>query len=455
MITEVLDRAFVLNEAMRIHERWNAGSSGGRRRGPLNQNSGIGAEVADALKAAILRELRATPNNPVTSRRRTDTAPVAKPQIEGPYISSDPIISIVQSALELYLLDPETPDGVEPDTKNPMVTDQRVARKKTTRRVFEKFSVTDVGWVSSVVAMGIRNFKNRRPFNSKPAQSMTIADKCRVVVVGDWGSGVPRAQHTAMAMRKHIVNAKDHGMQCHVVHLGDVYYSGFEYEYRDRFLPYWPVHPTESEKALSWCINGNHDMYSGGYAYYDYLLADPRFARQERSSFFRLANSHWQILGLDTAWDDNGLKDPQAAWVREQVANNPQKTMVLSHHQFFSARENSPDVGKVLREKLKDVLEANKIDAALWGHEHRCMTYEPYDHIRHARLIGHGGVPVWVDDFTEALPSPGRFQSSKFMGGGLERFAKMGYAVLDFDGPLIKAAYYDEDGVLDLEEVIQ
>ncbi len=131
-------------------------------------------------------------------------------------------------------------------------------------------------------------------------------------------------------------------------------------------------------------------MYSGGYGYYDTLLADLRFGRQAKSSFFRLYNKHWQILGLDTAYDENGLRDPQAKWVVETLGANQQKTMLLTHHQFFSAYENSQDVGVVLRRKLRPVLAAGRIDAAVWGHEHRCLTYSSYENIRYPRLIGHG-----------------------------------------------------------------
>lgn len=450
MISDVLSRAFVLREATRIHEVLKGSRTTGRRSGGANAEL-ADPEITESLRHSIVKEMSTTRKMGGDTKRRAATNSEEK---EAPYISSDPIISIVQSALELYLQDPDTVDTVEVDTTNPSVTDRRAAQKRSGRRVFEQFSVTDIGWVSSVVAIGIRKFKDKRPFNPNPAQDLQIGDNCRVIIVGDWGSGIPRAQKVAMEMRKHVVDAKNQGIECHVVHLGDVYYSGFEFEYRERFLPYWPVLPTEADAVRSWCLNGNHDMYSGGHAYFDYLLADPRFARQERSSFFRLANKHWQILGLDTAWDDDGLKDPQDAWVRDKVASNTQKTMIMSHHQLFSAREQSPDVGRVMRAKLKGVLELNKIDAAIWGHEHRCVTYEPHDHIRYGRLIGHGGVPVWTD--TDSLAAPGVFQSNKSMGGGVnERFAYMGFAVLNFKGVEIEAAYYDEDGGLDLREVLK
>jgi hypothetical protein len=45
---------------------------------------------------------------------------------------------------------------------------------------------------------------------------------------------------------------------------------------------------------------------------YATALADPRFALQERSSWFRLGNDHWQVLGLDSSYEDGGLYGDQA-----------------------------------------------------------------------------------------------------------------------------------------------
>ncbi|MBY5471521.1 hypothetical protein HFO86_15075 [Rhizobium leguminosarum] len=457
MISEILDREFVLTQARLIQKHLSGPSTSSRRRSsPMDAVGAIDKEAAELLDSAIQREDAARS----TVRRGGSSNRSAKGSPNEPYISSDPIISIVQSSLEEYLRDPTSPDQgkvVRRAGDEPFVTDSEVVGERSSRgrRIFEKFSVTDIGWVSSLVAMGIRKFESPHPFNPEPAPTHILSDRFRLIVVGDWGSGVPRAQKTATSMRNHLKSAMDAGLECHVVHLGDVYYSGFEYEYRDRFLAYWPVYPDEASLAGSWCLNGNHDMYSGGHAYFDYLLKDPRFARQAGSSFFCLANKHWQILGLDTAWDDDGLKDPQASWVKKRVSDNDSKTMILTHHQLFSAREHSADVGKVLREKLGSVLDAGKIDAAIWGHEHRCVLYEPYGNVKYARLIGHGGVPVWADDSDSALPKPGMFQSTEFMTSILgEKFAYMGYAVLDFDQSKIVANYFDENGKLETSEII-
>jgi hypothetical protein len=470
MIAETLNRDFVLRQAEIIQKHIQSRSSP-LRRGLSSLGTEVDAadlkETAQLIEEAIKNEKFAGPAAVIDSQRRGDGID----ERNQAFISGDPVMSNIQSALEFYFDDPGSMENASPlrpfvdkqrgDRRGyvemPIVTDRKLIGIPTPshgkRRVFDKFSVSDPGWVSSLVAMGIARFKKPHPFNSEPAPTVVVGDICRLIVVGDWGSGIPRAQRNALEMRKHVEASLAEGAECHVVHLGDVYYSGWEYEYRDRFLPYWPVKPEEHDRVGSWCLNGNHDMYSGGFGYFDYLLGDPRFARQSKSSFFRLANNHWQLLGLDTAWDDNGLKDPQSDWVTAMTMADGLKTVLLSHHQLFSSRESGENVGKVLRAKLGRVLEAGKIDAALWGHEHRCMLFEPHENVRYGRLIGHGGVPVYADK--GALLAPASFQDMDFITSKLgEHWAYMGFAVLDFDGPSVGVRYFNENGRLDKKEVL-
>src|SRR5204863_9774529 len=90
-----------------------------------------------------------------------------------------------------------------------------------------------------------------------------------------------------------------------------VYYSGWAREYDKHFFPFWPVQLGEADQIFSWGLNGNHDMYSGGYGLFDHMLADPRFKHQAGSSWFSIENRHWRIVGLDTAWDEEGIHDPR------------------------------------------------------------------------------------------------------------------------------------------------
>lgn len=383
------------------------------------------------------------------------------------YFSRDPILSLLQSALDEYYAQPEhahevvtTPaNGARQGPADVVVTDRSLGRRLPPGpgdgrpRVFDKFSITDIRWIRSKLAEGIRLLRGKHAFNETPAAPVTIADRARFVLAGDWATGLPRAQKVAAQMRRAIDDAQQDGVPVHVAHLGDVYYSGWGHEYLRRFLPYWPVRLDEADRIGSWCLNGNHDMYAGGHAYYNVGLADPRFARQQRSSFFSLVNAHWTILGLDTAWEDHALKDPQADWLAQELkAAGARKTVLLSHHQLFSAYEPpEPE----LAARVAPILARTPVTAWFWGHEHRCMVYNAHEHVSFARCIGHAGVPVYMwHDEPDAYPSPGKYEYRKFIRNGLERWALFGFAVLDFDGPALRVRYVDENGDTHYTETI-
>jgi len=394
------------------------------------------------------------------SRRGRESAP---PLDDFVFLSRDPIVSLTQSALEFYFDHPDSKDKVVqeemPDVRRrgakgdvPMITDRHLpgvtARRSSNRRLLDQFSITDPGWVSSLVAMGVRWLRKRHAFNPTPPQPVQIGNRASVILVGDWGTGIPRAQRVGTAMRRAVEQGVRDNRDVQVIHLGDVYYSGWKFEYQNRFLPHWPVKPEEADKIGSWSLNGNHDMYSGGHAYFEYLLKDARFGKQNQSSFFRLYNQNWQLLGLDTAWDDNGLKDPQGSWVKQVVDQNKQKTILLTHHQLFSAYEDGPDMGKVLGQKLGPVLDNNQIHTWFWGHEHRFIIYGPSVNVQNARLIGHGGVPVYMTHAVgDPYIKPAVFEDRRFIPpGGLERWAMFGFVILDFEDSRINASYVDETG---------
>lgn len=317
--------------------------------------------------------------------------------------------------------------------------------------LFGAFEQTDVRWMACLVAMGIRRFRGRRVFNSDPAAPLTISNKARVVMVGDWGSGLPRARKIGAAMREVLQEAGAQGREQHVIHLGDVYYSGWQREYERHFLPYWPVKPGEEGRIASWSLNANHDMYSGGHGYYDHLLKDPRFARQQQSSFFSLENDYWQVLGLDTGYAEHALGGDQATWVNHRADAVPSKDLLLlSHHQMFSAYEGD---GERLADKLRPVLDAGRVRAWFWGHEHRCACYEPQHQIEYPRLIGHGGVPVYAS--SAPVPAGVRYEYKGKFDTGLEEWAIFGFAVLDFDDRQIHVRYINENGEEHYRETLQ
>jgi hypothetical protein len=381
------------------------------------------------------------------------------------WIPRGPEASIVQSLLEEFYL---RVGAVEREKKrglvdiNIAVTDVSLRKDWSPdlpTRLLGPFEQSDVEWLLSfTAAKALKSVKGQHEFPTNPP-TVKLGDKARVILVGDWGSGIPRAVKVGKAMRKCLQDTQAAGRDLHVIHLGDVYYSGFQHEYKDRFLSNWPVLKKEAGKIGSWCLNGNHDMFTGGHAYFDFLLKDGRFSRQAGASYFAVENDNWQLLGLDTAYDPPDIRGekgtlfgPQARWVMEKRAAVPQKkAILLSHHQLFSPYEgDSPK----LDEKLAPVInDPNGITAWFWGHEHRCTIYDDNHRVKKARLIGHGGVPVYA--LNDDLPTGVTWEFKESFSSGLESFARFGFAVLDFDSDKLKVRYLDEDGAENYAELIQ
>jgi hypothetical protein len=86
----------------------------------------------------------------------------------------------------------------------PHATDEHIADVPLTvtadgRRVWGRFEVakhkilSDPRWVKAVFAMVHRSLHGRVPFNPQPAVPPALADPARLILIGDWGSGLPRA----------------------------------------------------------------------------------------------------------------------------------------------------------------------------------------------------------------------------------------------------------------------
>ncbi|MGH2855549.1 MAG: metallophosphoesterase family protein [Solirubrobacteraceae bacterium] len=331
--------------------------------------------------------------------------------------------------------------------------------------VFREFGPCDPLWMETKVAEGIAALTGRPPFPNAPAPPLPLAKDARVIVVGDWGTGLPGATAVAERMQEQIEDGR--GREQHVVHLGDVYYSGWREEYETRFLPHWPVAPGE-EEVLSWALNGNHDMYSGGHGYFGFLLHDHRFrghwlpggnGQHTTSSHFSLENEHWQLLGVDSAYRDHDLDGNQAQWVGAKLATG-RKTMLMSHHQPFSGYEA---VSQAMVHTLTPALGGRVIDAWIWGHEHRCMVYGPQQtpgaapsppapYLKWGSCIGHGGVPRLLPDPPLAFPPKPTWVLEEYVQQDGNRWGRFGFAVLDFDGPSLRVRYIDETGKVNHEE---
>jgi hypothetical protein len=204
-----------------------------------------------------------------------------------------------------------------------------------------------------------------------------FADAGRIAALADWGTNLYGAPVSAASIRRT-------GGYEMLLHLGDIYYSGTEKETKKRFIDAWPKDAGKVSRAL----NGNHEMYSGGFAYYDQIL--PHF--QQPSSYFAVQNGHWVLIGLDTANTDHGLDAQQATWLKRVVQNaGSRKVILFSHHQPFSRLDKQ---GPGLQNALADLFQNKSITGWYWGHEHDCIIYEKHQNFGLlGRCIGHGGIP--------------------------------------------------------------
>lgn len=263
-----------------------------------------------------------------------------------------------------------------------------------------------------------------------------LAANARIGIIGDWGTGQPEARTVLQQMANKNLQI--------AIHLGDIYYSATQFECDNYFWKIWSdvLHLPDSG-IVSYTLSGNHDMFCGGGPYYNLLqnLGQP-------ASYFCLRNDNWQVIAIDTGLHDSNpdgtqptyLEDTEVQWLRDKIQNrNGRRTILLSHHQLFSAFEDIPGSGAVnqkLYGQLKDLLP--QIDIWLWGHEHNQVIYQSYLGVL-GRCIGHGAFPIGVDETPVLTHAEIPVESVKLSG---DPFLDHGYVIVDLDGPEAKLSYF-------------
>ncbi|MBO0844476.1 MAG: metallophosphoesterase [Nocardioides sp.] len=322
-----------------------------------------------------------------------------------------------------------------------------------------KFDRHDLGWMRAILgAIKERLNIGRFDFLPSPTAATSLPDTTRVALLGDWGTNLYGAPHCADAIQSD-------GQFGAVVHLGDVYYSGSATEIHERFLAEWPFVPG----ALNRACNSNHEMYSGGKPYAEITL--PRF--HQDSSLFWLENTHWVLLGLDSAYDEGRLGPLQVQWVTRTALHARaagKQILLFSHHPPWRT-----DTGETLplTTPIVHVLERGLVAGWYWGHEHLCALFDPHP-IWHmwGSCIAHSGFPyvrpdvassgwqqageVVADDSTwHRIPMRGQTPAglvldgpNRWVPGHESDFGPNGYAVLELDGPHLRELVLSPDGTV-------
>lgn len=268
-----------------------------------------------------------------------------------------------------------------------------------------------------------------------------ITDKlpanARIAFVGDWGTGQDIAQNVLQQVARKNPNV--------VIHMGDVYYSGTDFEMQTYFYNIWSK-ILDLSKVATYTLSGNHDMFCGGVPYYKLLdqLGQP-------SSYFCLRNDDWQFVAMDTGLHDSDpvcakptyLETTEVAWVADKVQNaGGRRTMFLSHHQLFAAFESicGQSVNPQLNQQLSSLFPS--VDMWLWGHEHNLVVYEKYLGVL-ARCIGHGAFPIGVTEIPATPPFPAVPRAAVTLGND-GAFYHHGYVIMDLNGRSATLSYYQD-----------
>ena len=312
------------------------------------------------------------------------------------------------------------------------------------------------GWIFSLLDHVDRSEAHQIVRPTSTARQ-ALPDRAKIGLTADWGTALYGAPKIAAS----ITQQDPFDL---LMHLGDVYYSGTEEETQQRFLDAWPVAAGRINRAL----NANHEMYSGGFGYFKLTL--PAFGQP--SSYFALENTHWLLVGLDTAYVDHDMDTEQVAWLNlviEEVTQanqgRPKRLLLFSHQQPFSLLS---DQGPKLQQALRHLLESRAITAWYWGHEHQCVIYDPHPTFGLlGRCLGHGGIPEPRKKEVRDAPTVEvigpiawkRLQATAASPGAIaldgpnpdiqgeeEKFVPHGYMTLELDGPQLTERVFLADG---------
>jgi hypothetical protein len=296
-----------------------------------------------------------------------------------------------------------------------------------------------------------------------------LPSHCKVVMIGDWGTHM--TDNVAL-LRQALTRFAPEA----IVHLGDVYYSGTRHECEQNVLQIMDdvIAELKIKRPPFFTLPGNHDYYSGGYGFYDMIgrINATLPGCEQKTSYFclRTEDDRWQLLGMDTGYNDRdpikkkspALLPNEIAWHKDKLDNFQGTTILLSHHQLFSAKEIlSTGARPWLNEALHEVFQPyyDRVAAWFWGHEHNLVLFKdnmlfPGDTkaLRKGRLVGCSAYEDTLADYpyaiTEACKAaafaddmpmlkPSRYKSE------LQTFYDHAFAVLEISPEQITVSYYE------------
>src|ERR1700690_1342609 len=124
-----------------------------------------------------------------------------------PYLSRDPLVSLIQSSIEETLLD-RTAGQAPRHGLWPWIV--RFADRYLNLQL-GSFQPDDPEWFIQIAKSSIEHLaRGNHSFNPRPAEHQ-ISDTARLIIVGDWGTGIRRARHVADFMQQEVAGALAEG----------------------------------------------------------------------------------------------------------------------------------------------------------------------------------------------------------------------------------------------------
>ena len=224
-------------------------------------------------------------------------------------------------------------------------------------------------------------------------------EKVSFIVIGDWGSGHHHQDEVATAMgRWCLLHDCDF-----IVSTGDnIYSNGVSSPTDDEFDETWrKVYTHPSIRFLPWYLTvGNHDhVHSNGEWYQvEYSLINPRWNMPSLAYAFDMVagNTTVKFVSIDTVSieDDKNCATCMIMLLRSELASADSSAwkIVYGHYPMHSGGHYGGSDS--LRSSVEPILEQNKVDFYLSGHDHNQQHWAARsgarEHVEHV-TTGAGG----------------------------------------------------------------
>jgi hypothetical protein len=314
-----------------------------------------------------------------------------------------------------------------------------------------KYQDLDPLWELEAGTVWLENILQRHKFpKGQPGGTVPIPDQATIVLAGDFGTGNFGAGDSPSTKISKLIPS----LSPHVtIHLGDVYYAGTTGEEAGNLLNFWPA-----GSIASFALNSNHEMYSGGFPYFDQVVGGKIFNRfQSPWSFFALENSNWIIVGLDSAYNanvlqlykDGSLGNSAQVPFLQSMAKKGKKIVLLTHHNGLPEATTHPDKPLKLFTEVMGAFHGAPPPAYwYWGHVHAGVAYKPMTDFNGmlCRCLGHAAIPWGQASSLKQSTDVQWFERCPANDPDDKLRVFNGFVSLNLDGPDLHETFYDETG---------